>query len=244
MKNLFTIILITLLSATGFAQPQKVVLVEEGTGTWCQWCPRGDMYAKELQANYPGQFVFVAVHINDIMQDDAYAEAMPFEGIPNGWMDRTFISPLNPFTELDQDMAQQLALVPPAGISVSTTWEPATRLLTMTVSADFEEDLNGDYRLAAIVIEDGVTGPAPAYSQVNSYSGGGSGAMGGYEDLPNPVPASIMVYNHVGRHLPGGILGDPNSLPATISSGETHNYSYTYTLPSTTRNMCMWPEYW
>lgn len=106
MKNLFTIILITLLSATGFAQPQKVVLVEEGTGTWCQWCPRGDMYAKELQANYPGQFVFVAVHINDIMQDDAYAEAMPFEGIPNGWMDRTFISPLNPFTELDQDMAQ------------------------------------------------------------------------------------------------------------------------------------------
>ena len=231
MKHLFTIILSVVVTVAGFAQTQKVVLVEEGTGTWCQWCPRGNVYAKELQMNYPGQFVFVAVHVSDPMENEIYSEGMPFEGIPNGWIDRTFISELEPYTDLPQDMAQQLALTPPAGISVVTTWDSSTRLLTMTVSADFDESLNGDYRLAAIVIEDGVTGPAPGYNQVNSYSGGGSGAMGGYEDLPDPLPASIMVYNHVGRYLPGGFLGDQNSLPTAISGGETHSYTYTYTLP-------------
>ena len=232
MKKLITVFLSTIISVASFAQAQKVVLIEEGTGTWCQWCPRGDVYGKELQANYPGQFVFVAVHQGDPMDDEDYSNSMPFIGIPNGWLDRTSISDLDPFTDLPQDMAKQLALIPPAGISVSTTWEASTRLLTMTVSANFEADLNGDYRLAAIVIEDGVTGPAPAYDQSNSYSGGNAGTMGGYEDLPNPVSASIMVYNHVGRYLPGGLLGAPSSLPNSIISGETHSYTYTYTLPN------------
>ena len=147
MKKLITVFLSTIISVASFAQAQKVVLIEEGTGTWCQWCPRGDVYGKELQANYPGQFVFVAVHQGDPMDDEDYSNSMPFIGIPNGWLDRTSISDLDPFTDLPQDMAKQLALIPPAGISVSTTWEASTRLLTMTVSANFEADLNGDYRL-------------------------------------------------------------------------------------------------
>ena len=231
MKKLLTIILSTIVSVASFAQAQKVVLIEEGTGTWCQWCPRGDIYAQELQINYPGQFVFVAIHVNDIMGYEDYNNNLPFTTIPNGWVDRSIMSSLNPFTDLPQDMAQQLALMPPAAISVSTTWDTLTRGLTMTVSADFEEDLNGDYRLAAIVVEDGITGPAPAYNQSNSYSGGDSGPMGGYEDLSNPVSASIMVYNHVARHLPGGFIGDSGSLPSLILDGESHNYSYEYTLP-------------
>lgn len=55
--------------------------------------------------------------------------------------------------------------------------------------------------------------------------------MGGYETLPNPIPASIIAYNHVARYLAGGINGDAGSLPANISTGEVHSYSYTYTLP-------------
>ncbi|MBK8605205.1 MAG: hypothetical protein IPN87_19905 [Saprospiraceae bacterium] len=55
------------------------------------------MYGKELQANYPGQFVFVAVHQGDPMDDEDYSNSMPFIGIPNGWLDRTSISDLDPF---------------------------------------------------------------------------------------------------------------------------------------------------
>ena len=232
MKRIVTLATLFCVAITTIiAQPQKVVLIEEGTGTWCQWCPRGDVYSRALAENYSGQYVFVAIHEGDPMETTDYWEAIGLLGLPTAKVDRTYISELNPFVDLQQDMAQQLALSPPAGISVETTWDASTREMTMTISADFVENLSGNYRLAAIVVEDGVTGPAPYYSQSNSYSGGGAGPMGGYEDLPSPVPAGFMMYNHVGRHLPGGFIGDPASLPNSIAAGETHSFTYSYTLP-------------
>lgn len=231
MKKLCTFFICTLFVTALFGQAKKVVLVEEGTGTWCQWCPRGEVYARTLAKDYPNDALFVAIHEGDPMENVEYFNASGLTGLPTGNVDRTFTSGLNPFSDLPSDMAQQLAISPPAEVSVATTWDAGTRAVTMTVSAEFVESLNGDFRLAAIVVEDGVTGPSPAYDQSNSYSGGGNGPMGGYEDLPSPVSASVMVYNHVGRYLAGGYNGDANSLPASISSGETHNYSYNYTLP-------------
>ena len=233
MKKLFTLITSLLFcSLLANAQPQKVVLIEEGTGTWCQWCPRGDIYSQALADQYPGQYVFVAIHEGDPMVYQEYFDEAGLSALPSGNVDRTFGTGLNPFSDLPNDMTQALSVDPPAGVSVSTTWDSGTRDISMTVSADFVENLNGDYRLAAIVVEDGVTGPSPSYDQSNSYSGGANGPMGGYEDLPSPVPASIMVYNHVGRHLPGGYEGDANSLPGNINAGETHSYTYNWNLPS------------
>ena len=209
-------------------QTQKFVLIEEGTGTWCQYCPRGEAYGRYLQAEYDN-VLFVAIHNGDPMEDEFYAENINFTGIPNGHIDRKFIE-IDP-AAWESPVMQQLALTPPAGISVTTTFDEITREMSMTIKADFEENLNGDYRLAAIVVEDGVTGPAPAYDQTNAYSGGGEGPMFGYENLPNPIPASTIVYNHVGRHLAGGVNGDENSLPASISNSESHSYTYNLTLP-------------
>ena len=39
------------------------------------------------------------------------------------------------------------------------------------------------------------------YNQVNAYAGNALGPMGGFESLPNPVPAAQMVYDHVARVL-------------------------------------------
>ncbi len=230
MKRILSTVVFSLLALTIFAQPAKIVLVEEGTGTWCQWCPRGDVYGQVLAEDYPDNALFVAVHSGDPMENIEYAAAAAFTALPNGQIDRVASSNLDP-PLMANDIDPRLALSPPAGISVQTTFDATTREMTMTIAAEFVENLSGDYRLAAIVVEDGVTGPSPSYDQSNSYSGGANGPMGGYEDLPSPVPASIMVYNHVGRHLAGGYNGDANSLPASISAGATHDYTYTYTLP-------------
>jgi hypothetical protein len=87
--------------------------------------------------------------------------------------------------------------------------------------------------LGVIVIEDGVTGTTSAYNQANAYAGGANGAMGGYESLPNPVPAAQMVYDHVGRALLGGYDGQANSVPAVITDGQVVNYTFNYTIPAT-----------
>ena len=52
------------------------------------------------------------------------------------------------------------------------------------------------------------------------------GAMGGYETLPNPVPAASMQYDYVARSItpsPGGLIG---CLPASMTAGQ--NYGCTF----------------
>lgn len=229
-KSILLLTLSIFFSIDFYAQSQKIVLVEEGTGMWCQYCPRGEVYAQTLHDAYPDNSLFIAIHVNDVLENQEYADACGLEGLPNGNVDRAFVSQLEPFT-VQSDVTTQLNLGAPADIGVETTFDANTRDITMTVTGSFTQNLNGDYRLAAIVVENGITGPAPAFDQSNSYSGGGLGPMGEYTELPNPVPASIMVYNHVGRHLAGGYNGDENSLPSSISSGETHSYTYEWTLP-------------
>ena len=50
MKRLLFTLMLTLSISFGFAQ--KHVLVEELTGTWCQWCPRGIYYGDSLCGTY------------------------------------------------------------------------------------------------------------------------------------------------------------------------------------------------
>lgn len=221
-----------LFSQFSFAQqPQKKVLIEEGTGTWCQWCPRGSVYGKQITQNYTDDAIFIAVHSGDDMENASYFTSTGLTGLPNGNIDRASVSGMSPGS-ITSDLAPYTSLVPPADIEVTTSYDPVSRELNMTVSADFASAVSGDWRLAAIVVEDGITGPAPAYNQSNAYSGGGNGPMGGYENLPSSVSASIMVYNHVGRYLAGGYNGDTGSLPSSILAGQTHQYTYQWTLPT------------
>lgn len=40
---------------------QRNVVVEEGTGTWCGYCPRGTVAIKRMNEKYPDQFIGIAV---------------------------------------------------------------------------------------------------------------------------------------------------------------------------------------
>jgi hypothetical protein len=54
--------------------------------------------------------------------------------------------------------------------------------------------------------------------------------MGGYENLPSPVPASQMVYNHVSRGSLSGFQA-LDLLPNSVSAGERHIVNFTMTIP-------------
>ncbi len=206
--------------------PQKYVVGEEKTGTWCGWCPRGDVFMNIMDEEE--YFIGIAVHNSDPMVVTAYDSGINTYvpgGYPGGGIDRVVAADPSAFPT---EYVNRLEHIAPASVDVS--FEEVGSNIEVTVSADFVAALSGDYRLAVVVTEDGVTGTGSGYNQVNYYSGGGAGAMGGYEDLPDPVPAADMVYNHVARALGNNeILGEPGSLPASIEAGTTE--SYTYTIP-------------
>jgi hypothetical protein len=56
--------------------------------------------------------------------------------------------------------------------------------------------------------------------------------MGGYESLPNPVPAAQMVYDHVARKIAPSFGGFTGSFPTTVNAGEEHTVNFTFVLPA------------
>ena len=225
MKKLLFTLMLTLTFSIGFAQ--KHVLVEELTGTWCQWCPRGVYYGDSLCFTYDN-VIFVAIHCSDPMANDDYYHASGLVGAPSANIGRRFLAQETQtwFANVEQESQTPSK----AYITIHCDYDPATRQLTADVGAMALENMNGDYRFAAILIEDGVTGPAPAYNQTNSYSGGGHGSMGGYENLPNPIPAERIAYDHVGRQLLCDYNGVPDSFPSSLQASQSAHYEFTCTL--------------
>ena len=62
---------------------------------------------------------------------------------------------------------------------------------------------------------------------------GAMGSMGGFEDLPNPVPASLMYYNEVASGVSGDFYGVEGSVPAVITAGQPVHYGHSVVLPET-----------
>lgn len=225
MKKLFFTTMLLLSFGIGFAQ--KNILVEELTGTWCQWCPRGVYYGDSLCRTYDN-VIFVAIHCSDPMENETYYNASGLLGAPSANIGRHFLAQetQNWFQKVEQE--SQIPSKVSMGINVN--FNPETRQLSAIVGAMALENISGDYRFAAILTEDGVTGPAPSYNQTNSYSGGGHGPMGGYENLPNPIPAERIAYDHVGRQLLSDYGGVAGSFPSSLQASQSVNYEFTYTL--------------
>ncbi|MEJ6737327.1 MAG: T9SS type A sorting domain-containing protein [Flavobacteriales bacterium] len=209
----------------------KMVLGEEATGTWCQWCPRGAVYMDFMEETYPSFWAGTAVHNGDPMTDPAYDTGLnPLIGgsYPNLVVDR---GPANDPSAVEQSFLQQIVIAPTAYLTNGASYNASTRELTVSVTADFQMAATGDWRVGVILTEDSVTGTT-GYAQSNAYAGGGAGVMGGYELLPSPVPASQMVYDHVARAIIPGFDGMVNSLPTSMVTGTGYSNCFTFTLPA------------
>lgn len=225
MKRLLFTLMLTLSISFSFAQ--KNVLVEELTGTWCQWCPRGIYYGDSL-CSTDDNVIFVAIHCSDPMANDDYYNASGLLGAPSANIGRHFMAQETQhwFAKVEQE-SQILSKV---SMGITCNYDTETRQLTANVGAMALENMSGEYRFAAILIEDGVTGPAPSYNQTNSYSGGGHGPMGGYENLPNPIPAERIAYDHVGRQLLCDYNGVPGSFPSSLQASQSASYEFSCVL--------------
>ncbi len=209
----------------------KVVVGEEATGTWCQWCPRGAVFMDQYEADYGQYWAGVAVHNNDPMAVTEYDTGLGtlISGYPSSVVDRG--SDVDP-SAMSTDFFERIQIAPAAQMTAGATWDAGTRELNVSITAVFDQAASNSYKMLCVLTEDGVTGTDPGYNQSNAYAGGGSGVMGGYELLPNPVPASQMVYDHVARAITPSFGGDNTCFPATIAIGDSVTNNYSFTLPA------------
>jgi len=206
----------------------KLVIAEEATGTWCGWCVRGIVYIGNMVSKY-GQFIQpIVVHNNDPMVDTPYDAIMATKitGFPTVIVDRTYT--VDP-SLIESNFLSRLKVAPHAVIHNGGQFNQSTDQLKVSLTTKFNQAVAGSgYRIACVIVEDGVSGTGTTWDQHNYYSGGGYGPMGGFENLP-PYVAGLK-FDHVARVISPGFYGNPNSYPASVSAGDSFTHDFLFNI--------------
>lgn len=207
----------------------KRVVVEEGTGSWCGWCPRGIVAFDYMHEKYPDTFIGIAAHYNDEMSISAYDPLFSFfDAYPNSIANRDPSKIQSPTSaSLEGVYKNIIASKAVVDLTVKANIAEGSNAIDIETDMIFAYSEKGaEYRLSFVVLEDSVEG-----YQNNNFSGGASGEMGGFENLPQ---SAEIKFNHVARGLYDydGIEG---SVPADLTENEIYEYKTTVDLPKVKR---------
>ncbi|MBK6938156.1 MAG: Omp28-related outer membrane protein [Chitinophagaceae bacterium] len=193
----------------------KRVLVEDFTGTWCQYCPRV-AYAIDQLLLQTNDAVVTAIHRGSDPYNFSGANVLESQigltGYPTAQLNRT-----SRWTYPEPNNVQQ-------AVNLTTGTNPRLGLamvssatgndVALTVKVKFGDDFS-NLRLVVYAVEDGLV-----YNQTNStiYYGGA-----------NPIVG--FVHNNVLRAvLTSSILGE--SITGTTTSGNEYTKTFNYTVPA------------
>ncbi len=216
--------------------PVKRVLVEEGTGAWCGYCPRGATTLINTIEKYPGRVIGVAVHNADqmsIANEPEYSAAY-MNGYPNMTVDRKRFSASGTKPGMSDGsivgpIVQQMGTAAKVDVKLENlVYNSGSRTITVDVKADFVTSVTGDIRFNLYIIEDSVKGSGTGYDQANYMNGDNTSPWYG---KGNPI--KNFWHRHVLRATVGGTWGTPSVIPTSVQSGGSYTKSYTYKLPST-----------
>lgn len=208
--------------------PLHKPLVEEYTGTWCQYCPRALAGMEKMADKNGDNFVGVAYHVQDEMSFTAstYLPADP-SGLPSVFIDRVKdFAPISGQSEWEA----RANIIAPANISVVGEWaDEAKTKIRATSTATFIRDFKDNpYRVGYILIVNDLH--SKEWNQSNALSGSGTT---GDPYLDKYTKAGVKIndlhYNEVALDQSAQYgAGLPESLPADLKGYVPYEYSYTF----------------
>lgn len=203
-------------------------VIEEFTGTWCGWCPRGIVGMDKVHEAYGDQVVQIAAHSGDIMAISEYQPVINTytEGYPNSITDRRYVADPS-YSTLVAALNKAFARVAQGSIDLQAEWSSnfKTKVVFNTTTRFSYNDDDGQYGIAYLLVEDGLTGTGSNWSQTNYYSGQTVGGdMTWWCQAASTVTG--ITYNHVvvaGWEALNGVNGSVNPM---IVADEEQEYSY------------------
>ncbi len=209
---------------------ERNVVVEERTGTWCGWCPRGIVGMEYMKKTYPETFIGIAAHNGDQMYTSSYSTFSGIQSAPYSIIDRkALLDGVDPSAEnLEYYYNYERMSFVDAKIDLEARYanEEKTSVdlySTVTFSRDKQ---SANYRVAYVVLENQV-GP---YRQSNYYAGGNNGEMDGWE---NKASSATTYFDDVARNI-FSYRGLSGSVPTTIEANKGYEYSYKASLSNVT----------
>ena len=225
-------------TATGFLitlKDKKPVtpVIEEFTGTWCGWCPRGMVGMEKVHEQYGDQVVQIAAHSGDVMAINDYQSVISTftEGYPNSITDRRYMADPS-FSSLQEVLKMSFARLTQASIALSAEWDSEEQkgvVFNTTTRFAYSEE-GGKYGIAYVLVEDGLKGTGSNWAQANYYSGNGTGDMAWWGKQGSSV--SGVEYNHVVVAAWSALNGVDGSVDPVIDADTPQEYSYTASIES------------
>lgn len=217
--------------------PVNRVLVEEGTGMWCGYCPLGMIATEYITSLYPETVIPVAVHNKDVLTAAEYDEALHLSAFPSGKVNRKAettpmgMDPVNGYrydgpgtflNDIEAEFANQACVEPSIESAVLSGSQIAIKANAVFALTKANAD---KYRVAYILTEDSVT---TEYSQKNylySYDlpiCGDFGKGGKY----GQSSVAGLIYRDVARGIYPTFNGVESGFPATAEPNKTYTTEY------------------
>lgn len=215
LKTGLMISILLVLGTNLYAQAQRNPVLEECTGTWCQWCPCGHDVMEDILATMPNA-IMIGYHgpsgSSDPWDDfpgNQIIGLMSFSGYPTAVIDRTG-APMSR-SAWTNAMNQRYNVPATVTITMDKNYNKITRELVTDVHVTPLTDLTGTYNVTMILLEDGLVYPQT-----------GNGSCPGATDY---------VHNHVVRAIINGAEGEQLNTTSPWTTGNTITKNITYTIP-------------
>lgn len=216
--------------------PVHRAVIEEYTGLWCGYCPKGFVALEKMNKLYPDKFIGLSYHNGDQME---IMESKYFPvnvvGYPEAWIDRT--EKIDPYFGRDKNVfgldkvwEEYCDIFPIAAINVSAQWNEDKRHIEVDSHLRFVKDINSEddaYRLCYYLVGNGLEDPS--WMQCNNYTNNGSYYMDTDMDIFTNGGSLVsgLVYNDIVIENEG-TKGLPHSLEAHYAANEDIYHHYTF----------------
>lgn len=206
------------------------VVMEEGTGNWCQFCVQGIEEIRYMKEHYPDEFVAICIHSGDKMEvkDEVHGyhpliDNMP--GFPYCFIDRRDgCSPYQNVRRYFKSIQKEpghLGLEGQAFFNADST--------TIAVAASVISDATlpaPAFKWEAVLLEDSIPG-----LQCNAFADGASGWFYGWETLPRYAPVN---FDDVPRGIYPSFEGMPFLEGEELEAMKTYTAQYAFPVPLNT----------
>ena len=235
----------------------RTPVVEEFTGTWCGWCPRGHVGLDLLKESYGDGIITLAAHASsssteiDPMECATYLDVVSsfVQSFPSALYDRCLLGDAylgidgNPYAFGANQYIDILNSSFPSEATVTLTadWGDTDKnVINANVGLTFgctriSLGSANPYAVAFVLSEDDMTGDGQQWLQNNYYSGETS--YGNDDNMLSWVSASKSVqmdYDNVVVQGWDALLGIDESVPSTVFKGENLTYNATLDISANT----------
>ncbi len=165
--------------------PTHRSVVEEYTGTWCGFCPRGYVGLAAMNRLHPDDFIALSYHNTgdkpdpmEVMNGYDYPSAV--SGFPAAWIDRTYqVDAYGGFDGNSKTLGIEdvwkatCDILAEANISVKGELNADNTTASVKATVDFPLEIkNGRYGVEYVLVADGLTGTGTGWDQHNYFEKG------------------------------------------------------------------------